>query len=492
MKLKNLIITLGLSLTVGAGVLIGVNAVQKEEPKAAQAAVNNVYYFQNTHNWSNMYVHYWGGTGDSTWPGVKLSKACGTDSGHTMYGFENTGGWTSFILHNNSGTQTVDLSFSSFTGSNNAVWINSTQDGSGHKYAGGYWEYSYTTYEKTFYLQGSEIGWGTANGLKMTKTTGSSYYITRTYKAGEKVQAVYYDSVWGDSISWAYNPSSVYCNHGGLYPVSIDGSDAVVSVAGTYTLTVDTSTKAYTFTYDGAWTDPVVKVYYPNGTYGETGTYASSDFQTEFTLTFEEGDTFAFEVKDDVHGTVFYGFEKVQSGDGSSKDAGQVSQGSLKEGTVYWINVAVTQTFSIYVKDSGDIWIQQANDSTQAYAFAKYFLNNVGCDAQGASEPSGWSLVSTRYAALPSTCKTTYFVNGTADEHSANQIEQALARYDYAVTHHAGLTRFIVGRTVSESNRLNVISESMDNALPAIVIVIALVSLTTVGAYYFFKKGKKA
>ena len=83
MKKRNLFLTLGLSLTLGLGVAAGVAtsllSAKESEPVEVQAAADTKIFLDlgNT-GWggksASIYVHYWGGTTSTTWPGLALTK----------------------------------------------------------------------------------------------------------------------------------------------------------------------------------------------------------------------------------------------------------------------------------------------------------------------------------------------------------------------------------------------------------------------------------
>ena len=80
-------------------------------------------------------------------------------------------------------------------------------------------------------------------------------------------------------------------------------------------------------------------------------------------------------------------------------------------------------------------------------------------------------------------------IAGNADR-NGDDLAKALARYDLAVTNHTSLTRFIVGRTISNQSNaksLNIVNVETA-AVPATVAVVSLVSMTAVGGFFFLKK----
>jgi len=80
------------------------------DPKPVSDGFN--IYFKNVHNWDNVYIHYWGGNGNSDWPGIKM-----TDIGDGIFKFDlKTAGQVDngnvkIVINNGSGNgkQTKDL-----------------------------------------------------------------------------------------------------------------------------------------------------------------------------------------------------------------------------------------------------------------------------------------------------------------------------------------------------------------------------------------------
>lgn len=72
----------------------------------------DIYYFENTYNWANVYAYAWtGSSNNASWPGVKMQKV-GTNYGHDVYGvkFDYAGQFKSIIFNSGQGgSQTVDV-----------------------------------------------------------------------------------------------------------------------------------------------------------------------------------------------------------------------------------------------------------------------------------------------------------------------------------------------------------------------------------------------
>lgn len=337
------------------------------------------------------------------------------------------------------------------------------------------------------YLRGSVIGWDEEDQVAMTATgNANEYSITRNLAANEQIKVFKYNA----GVASFIDPSSYDCNHSAAYPIYLGGeynNNPTVTNAGGYTIKVNVSTGAYHF-YANDFVTPTAQIAYSNGSNGETSSYNETNQQSEILVYLNKDE--AFTVKHVTSfGTFYRGYDNLEEGTNSSRTKGNVTKGSLKEGSTYYINVATSGLYLLYVKDSGSIWMQDAEPSPAAHNWATYFLANVGCDANGVNEPSGWTAVSNRYATLTDEAKA-LIVAADADENSSDEIEQAMARYDYAVTHHTGLTRFIVGRTISNPSGSRSLSANsvVEAAAPATVAVVGLVSVTAVGGFFFLKK----
>ncbi|MCH5297901.1 MAG: starch-binding protein [Ruminococcus sp.] len=83
--------------------------VTESNTKPGGEVKNATVYFKNTGSWGNVYIHYWGGTDATSWPGNKMTKVSGTTDIYS-YSFPNDN--NNCIFHNNSGgdsNQTDDL-----------------------------------------------------------------------------------------------------------------------------------------------------------------------------------------------------------------------------------------------------------------------------------------------------------------------------------------------------------------------------------------------
>lgn len=94
-------------------------------------------YFTNTNNWSNVYIHYWGGSQASTWPGVTMTYVKTNEYNQKIYRATIPGNTTGIIFNNGSGAQTVDVTTNIVN--NKGFYITGT--GSNGKYTVGTYNY---------------------------------------------------------------------------------------------------------------------------------------------------------------------------------------------------------------------------------------------------------------------------------------------------------------------------------------------------------------
>ena len=124
--------------------------------------------------------------------------------------------------------------------------------------------------------------------------------------------------------------------------------------------------------------------------------------------------------------------------------------------------------------------------------WAQYFLSNVGCDATGKDEPTGWNACATEYGKLSGDAKN--IVYGATADPSGNYVEHAVARYEQALRSHPSLSHFIVnsGNTPRALAYINPsMNDFQDSNTMIIVIAIAAVSALAFTTLLVFKKKKQ-
>ena len=94
-----------------------IDYIYQDLPACATPQEGTYAYFENTDNWSNVYVHAWNDEGNITgaWPGMKAEKVGQSNKGHDVYRWTTTAdmGIPTFIIFNNGGNgkQTDNLEF---------------------------------------------------------------------------------------------------------------------------------------------------------------------------------------------------------------------------------------------------------------------------------------------------------------------------------------------------------------------------------------------
>ena len=158
-------------------------------------------------------------------------------------------------------------------------------------------------------------------------------------------------------------------------------------------------------------------------------------------------------------------------------------------------NITVTTggTFAFYFNgDTGSLYITTVAAAT-ADEWSQYFLANVGCDATGRTEPTGWSTCATEYAKLSGDAKDIVY-KAEADE-NGDFVQKAVARYDAALRSHPSLSHFIVDssdkpRGGAYETPYVVINNSNSGVIIG-VSVVAIISISAIGGYFFLRKKKE-
>ena len=144
MKRKSLLVSIGLAFVAAFGLVGGLSAVKHEvkETKAETAT----YYFSRPTDWTNVYVHYWGGNNPTTWPGnVGTCTGWKNEDSQEIWAITIDPSNTGFKIHDNNGHESNDLGVSSLTvDTDNAFWL----DG---KNFGGKWNYELPSKDIYFY-----------------------------------------------------------------------------------------------------------------------------------------------------------------------------------------------------------------------------------------------------------------------------------------------------------------------------------------------------
>ena len=155
----------------------------------------------------------------------------------------------------------------------------------------------------------------------------------------------------------------------------------------------------------------------------------------------------------------------------------------------------------VYYKPEGNIWIQEAEPYLVAYAYAGYFLTNVGCDSNGVNVPSGWSTVATRYASLSDDVKNylySFDVEAARAIDAGDDIVLMFDRYNWAVSNNPNnLSHFITNaagtaRLVSSTKlSFSIMDNNNSTNIIPLIVIISLVSVTAIGGFFFIRKRRE-
>lgn len=155
-----------------------------------------------------------------------------------------------------------------------------------------------------------------------------------------------------------------------------------------------------------------------------------------------------------------------------------------------YIQCNVAGTYAFYFDYNGNsLWITDPYVAA-ADEWAQAFMSNVGCDDSGVNLPSGWAGEITRYNALHNNTKDIIY-KAKADV-GGTFVEQAVARYDYAVAAHPSLTKFIKNSSniirAAKISSLVSYTENSNVIVPAIIIT--AVTAGSLAAFLFIRKRK--
>ena len=340
---------------------------------------------------------------------------------------------------------------------------------------------SYFSTSNTIVINASSgVETGTHNYWKVTTYSGASSYADLS----KATKSVYLRA------NGSYTPE----NPGKLS----DGSefagwytDASLTLAWGGTLSAETTLYAK---YNSASVD----IYKGGALQGESFSYNSAQHQWEGIVSFAVADSFV--IRKTVNAvTTDYGYDELEDSPDAELYPNAKSQGKVTDGDNNIVIAAASAgAYSIYVKDSGFVWMQSASASDEAYMYGAYFLANVGCNYPDV--PTGWSVVKERYAKVSDPART-IIAGKTADEHG-DEIEEMLFVYSMALTNHSSLrtaaNNFLVdgsGDPIIASRIVAPVSlETTNNASNTTLIVIITVSavaLIGVGAYFYLRKRKE-
>lgn len=176
---------------------------------------NGWIYFSNPDNWTNVNIHYWGGSSQTQWPGKAMTRM--TVDGKTVWGYQIPTNTTGVIFHNGSGTQTGDIDIDDSTNYYHKTGKagNHLSDGqqqeqgepNADQYPAGTYRFYYTS-DYTLWVwtknnngneeEGTTFNGGSYPGAKGVKVNNNLWY--KEYTLTKHVQEIWY-KLDGDSGS---------------------------------------------------------------------------------------------------------------------------------------------------------------------------------------------------------------------------------------------------------------------------------------------------
>ncbi|MCH5299241.1 MAG: starch-binding protein [Ruminococcus sp.] len=215
--------------------------------------LGDTYYFENTYDWSAVYVYAFKGSSNNSWPGVKMQKV-GTNYGHDVYGIklEYAGQYSTLIFNNgknstDSGSgQTIDIELSKYN--YNCFYISGGKNSEG-KYPVGNFNYN-SPVEPTVkpvtsqnvadnkrfamcYYNGSSHAWATIDTFLKPQGDGT-YALDFVTKNSDSISMCIYDNSTAryysnsDSANFVFE-AGVERNYSLVGPTSARGKSITVN-----------------------------------------------------------------------------------------------------------------------------------------------------------------------------------------------------------------------------------------------------------------------
>jgi hypothetical protein len=161
--------------------------------------------------------------------------------------------------------------------------------------------------------------------------------------------------------------------------------------------------------------------------------------------------------------------------------------------TFRYLSCYSNQDWRGYVNtDNGDPEIQFVAEGTYAELVADKILESCVNRGSSSYDATAWGNASSAYAAITIEAEKNFLINGSAVKDSTVKLERALEQYDYAVSRYEGIDAFITGRTgiYGLANNASLFAGISTEATTAIIVVVALTSVTAIGAIFFIKRRK--
>ena len=232
-----------------------------------------------------------------------------------------------------------------------------------------------------------------------------------------------------------------------------------------------------------------------NGSDGGALQYNSQNDQFEGVIT---GANTKFKVRKYI-GENYTDYAALESGMSEHTDVAVIEGGYVK--------LVADYPVMIYFKnDSHEIWATQASGELIAYAYAGYFLTNVGCDPNGVNLPSGWTTVKNRYenpAAVTNDAKDFLFAFDVEAKRATkpnDDIVRMFDRYNLACNRHPSLDKFIKdsggnARPIpAPASSYTPIMGQISNEINVTLVIAVAASVALVlvlAGYFYFRKRKE-
>ncbi len=131
---------------------------------------------------------------------------------------------------------------------------------------------------------------------------------------------------------------------------------------------------------------------------------------------------------------------------------------------------------------------------SEAVAYSVYFKANIGCDSDGVKAPTGWTDLKAQWSNLTTDAQT-YLKNVDASTETDTDILDCICTYEYIVNKYNSKdpTTYndFMGRGIAVTNASNALYRASDGNTPILVVIlVATVSVTAIGGYFFIRKRK--
>ena len=137
---------------------------------------------------------------------------------------------------------------------------------------------------------------------------------------------------------------------------------------------------------------------------------------------------------------------------------------------------------------------EQSGSSYTASDWVDEFLSDITCDATGATTPvlkTSWATFKTKYNSLSSSDQNT--IKNATSNPSGTDLQKAVHKYDYIIAKYGTATyENFIGRSISPIGmNMSLIKLANNNSITAIVVIVSLVGITSIGVYFSLRKRKE-